>query len=253
MDEVISVYFACIRARKTGLSPYLTEITMWERLMRKPNSITRRIIVYSLALLLPVLWALTMVYFETFVYDPVGTVQTDSANGASDLAFLMFIPLACASMVSIFLIPILLVLAFFSRRKPFLMHMCLALSLCVAAAHLSMYGSFWLTKNIRNRAMLAVAVRSEHLVKQIETYRKDNDQLPQSLADLVPKYLETVPDTGLAGYPEYEYNADTDNFSLSIQTGRLGEFDCFYYDPDPPSNVSESNKTRLGDWIYVDE
>jgi hypothetical protein len=57
----------------------------------------------------------------------------------------------------------------------------------------------------REHAFEMVVHRGQPIIDALEAYLKDKGQYPDSLHDLVPEYLEGIPTTGLAGYPEYQF------------------------------------------------
>jgi hypothetical protein len=47
------------------------------------------------------------------------------------------------------------------------------------------------------------AQRSEKLIAAIKKYEQDNSDPPESLNDLVPNHLPSIPSTGMMAYPQY--------------------------------------------------
>jgi hypothetical protein len=113
----------------------------------------------------------------------------------------------------------------------------------------------------RTEAFRAAALRAAPLLSALDQYKTIEGTYPQSLNLLVPKYLEAIPDTNLAAYPNFEYRYSledhgTDDFSLWISCPVGGiNFDEFVYAPD--GNEEDEPHTdsyeRVEDWIYVHE
>jgi hypothetical protein len=124
------------------------------------------------------------------------------------------------------------------------------------------FGLTW-GKQIRMAGMAACAERSKALVDAIKRFERDHAAPPHALADLVPAYLDVVPDTGMKGYPEYNYFVGNeakgrfvDNpWALSINTYVFMNFDSLIY--LPRQNYPESGcggwLEPVGDWAYVHE
>jgi len=100
-------------------------------------------------------------------------------------------------------------------------------------------GAVWISPwgvwRARGAAFRALAERSERLTVAIDCYWLDQGHVPPTLEALVPRYLLSVPDTGIARYPRYCYSV----FEGGIRGARMlwydlgrpaGESDeCFHY------------------------
>jgi hypothetical protein len=118
--------------------------------------------------------------------------------------------------------------------------------------------------DFRRAGFEAVADRSHSLVAAIHRFEMTHGRPPDSLEALVPEYLDTVPVTGLAAYPKYQYARTSDSDSqiylgnpwrLSIQTGYSLGFDQFLFLPllNYPTHGYGGWLERIGDWAYVHE
>ena len=72
-------------------------------------------------------------------------------------------------------------------------------------------GMVVLGSELRDRAFSRAADRAEVLVEAIKRFERTEGHPPDSLKDLVPKYLASVPKTGLESYPEFEYERFQDS------------------------------------------
>jgi hypothetical protein len=123
---------------------------------------------------------------------------------------------------------------------------------------------------IRRTAFQRVAERGEALIQAIDTYRNQEDRLPESLNDLVPKYIEKIPRTGIRAYPDFEYEIpnSTDKYHTELYEKHNARYelkvycpagganwDCFFYWPseDYPDYIYGGTTEEIRKWVYVHE
>lgn len=114
---------------------------------------------------------------------------------------------------------------------------------------------------IRNASFYDLAERSMPLVEAIMAFEKAEGHPPKSLEELVPKYLDSVPSTGLAAYPHYEIHMGEESsmwkdnpWVLCVPVGRGLNFDLFLYFPNQNYHTGEHSPfERFGDWGYLHE
>lgn len=115
---------------------------------------------------------------------------------------------------------------------------------------------------IRNASFHDLAERSMPLVEAIKAFEKAEGPPPKKLDDLVPSYLDAVPSTGLAAYPDYEIHMGEESsmwkgnpwvLCVPVSRGTLN-WDLFLYFPnqDYPSG-KYSPFERFGGWAYLHE
>ncbi|MBM4044395.1 MAG: hypothetical protein FJ279_04715 [Planctomycetes bacterium] len=115
----------------------------------------------------------------------------------------------------------------------------------------------------RMTAFHELAGRSAPLVQAIHKFDEENGRPPVSLDDLVPRYLPSIPGTGMGAYPRYEYVAGDkakqrygNPWALYIHTS-IGfcNFDMFLYFPNQnyPEKGYGGVLERVRDWAYVHE
>jgi hypothetical protein len=119
------------------------------------------------------------------------------------------------------------------------------------------------TWSIRNDAFHRLAQRSNGLIIAIKNYEHSNGSPPPSLDSLVPKFLDVVPGTGMAAYPDYHYlvgegavRFEQNPWILLVPTPSGGiNFDEFLYFPlqNYPKSGYGGWLQRIGDWAYVHE
>ena len=106
----------------------------------------------------------------------------------------------------------------------------------------------------RVRAFQNVPDRAAPLVQAINDFEASNGLPPDSLEELVPRYLKEIPFTGLAAYPEFDYSCGkregtvTWDLSVSATVGFMA-YDVFKYDP----NSEYTSERRVGNWAYIVE
>lgn len=169
-------------------------------------------------------------------------------------ALLLIIPLAVL-LVAFSLAAVGLI--FRKTRRPAISTMAFCAAYCVV-----FLACVWLAQSVRMHAMRHLAVRSRPIVNAIRQYEAYNGVPPAALADLVPKYLPAVPDTGMGAYPKYEYvsgqpsNWDENPWVLYVKTFSGGiNWDIFMYFPKqnyPTVGYGEGIE-RIEDWAYVHE
>jgi len=108
-----------------------------------------------------------------------------------------------------------------------------------------------------------LAERSAPLVKSIYDYEAKYGNAPENLEALVPEFIPSVPNTGMAAYPDYYYMVgerarkwDGNPWILYVETPSGGiNFDKFMYFPNQnyPKRGYGGSLERIEDWAYVHE
>lgn len=113
----------------------------------------------------------------------------------------------------------------------------------------------------RMASFRTLAERSMPLVEAVHAYVQTEGHPPDSLEVLIPKYLDSVPTTGLAGYPHYEMYKGEDSplwqdnpWVLCVRAGRMMNWDLFLYFPKQNYPLDENSAfERMGAWAYYHE
>jgi ABC-type transport system involved in multi-copper enzyme maturation permease subunit len=182
-----------------------------------------------------------------------------SANG-SDILLWYTVPLMLPLLIA--LVAIVISLPFFlirSKRKE-------AISLFSVAGVYLAFGILCLSigSKVRMRGFERLADRSRLLIAAVHRFHAENKRPPDSLAELVPNYLATIPNTGMAAYPKYEYvtgrhafeNYDGNPWAVWVDTPSGGiNWDIFLYYPrqNYPQRGHGGYLERVKDWAYVHE
>jgi hypothetical protein len=101
------------------------------------------------------------------------------------------------------------------------------------------------------------------IIEALDKYRSDQGHYPEHLDELVPKYLDSIPYTGLIAYPRFDYWKDRHDqevapgeYELRIFCPSGGiNFDRFIYWPSQnyPPRIQGNGISRIGAWAYMHE
>lgn len=184
-------------------------------------------------------------------YYPIGSVLPESLLFARTGTFILVLLAAVAAVI----VGIAYSILSWSWRPLFL-------SIIVGGVMLpGIYSSLASHLAMRSLAFHQLAERSAPLVAAVDMFEQDNGRPPQALVELVPRYLEEVPGTGMSAYPQFEYAlgpgyCDGGNrWNISILAGDLLNWDAFFYCPrkDYPSDLGGQPVELMGDWAYMHE
>ena len=189
----------------------------------------------------------------------IAQYQAVSPHGSVMLLWytvILVFPLAIALLA---VVASLLLLPFRARRKE-------AAKLLTGAAVYLAIGILCVSigSKVRIRGFERLVERSRPLISAIRRFEADNKRPPAGLAELVPQYLTTIPSTGMAAYPHYEYvtgakareHYDGNAWAVWVDSPSGGiNWDIFLYYPEqnyPPRGHGGSLE-RVKDWAYVHE
>lgn len=133
------------------------------------------------------------------------------------------------------------------------------LLLCAAIAFLMYYSSS--THFSRRDAAWSSAFhnldsQSRPLIAAIKDYQHNHHGAPpESLDDLVPRYLTAIPSTGITAFPNYHYFAHDNTWTLRVQCprGSFVDLSCYEYMwPERGEYVGNPEIVeRNGGWVYI--
>jgi hypothetical protein len=123
--------------------------------------------------------------------------------------------------------------------------------------------TFGIKDCIQNWGLRSLTIRSEPLIEAIQQYQNANKMPPQSLADLVPKYLSKTPTTDVAAYPKFDYvrNQNPVRFAsnpwilvVPISTDKLSCGYLVYYPNQhyPESGHGNKEVKKFGNWVRIE-
>lgn len=134
---------------------------------------------------------------------------------------------------------------------------------CLSIAIASFFLGFRLSLPIKRFALDQVVARAEPLVAAIHKFEATTGKPPQTLAELVPNYLATIPKPGIGTSPEFYYrlperdeSIEGNAWMLDVNPPVIGiGFDRFIYLPNQnyPERGWGGVLERIGTWAYVHE
>ena len=115
--------------------------------------------------------------------------------------------------------------------------------------------------DVRHQAFVDLAERAGSVTEAIERFAADQRHPPRSLDELVPKYLASLPTTGLRAHPKFQYQTERESpwvegpWELSVDVPWGLSFDKFFYWPSHqyPETIYGGRVERFGQWAYVHE
>lgn len=164
-------------------------------------------------------------------------------------------------MLSLLLVPIFVLLLI---SRPLRSIAILAIAVCVTYG-VTGWALFYLSSIYRMTRFETVGEQSTILVQAIKQYESDQGEPPPLLESLVPRYIPSVPRTGMGAYPDYEYNPSTTktditgwaperrwNLYIDIPlNSEQSEIFIYYPKQVAPQEIEQKVISRLGDWIYI--
>lgn len=106
--------------------------------------------------------------------------------------------------------------------------------------------TFWIAETVRDFSRNFAINNAEKIITAIEAFKIDNNQYPNSLEDLSPKYLRKIPSPWIMGISRYNYEKKDGNFNLTFsQNVIIGfNFEVVVYDPTE-NHKAEGELTAL--------
>jgi len=112
------------------------------------------------------------------------------------------------------------------------------------------------------RQLGTIVQQAAPLLKALEKYREDYGEFPLDLGELVPKYLQQIPQTGFPRCPTFRYALEPDkppagisplpsSFSLRVECMETSDsFEAFYMAPKPTRDRSVPLPNRTNNWYW---
>lgn len=232
---------------------------------QSPFPVPRQILVAAIVLLLSgwIVFSLgrELTYAHTRVYEPIGTILEEEATGALWSFLLVGVVYYESASVAKVIVPLCFVLAVVLWKRPRTRLIVFLIGVTFSMAWISKELERPRYRRIFRSAFEKVPARAEPLIAALEAYKMANDYYPEELDSLVPDFIEAIPDTGLAGYPRFEYQrngtlAVRGKYELLIRTSIGGlNWDVFYYrgvEADSGYNKGDALEP-FGKWVYFHE
>ncbi len=85
----------------------------------------------------------------------------------------------------------------------------------------------------------------------LEKYKKENNDYPDALTLLVPKYIDKIPSTKVLTIRNIEYKKYSGSYTLLMMQYTNGwDMDVILYNPDNLYDIPESQLKTFGNWRY---
>lgn len=98
---------------------------------------------------------------------------------------------------------VILIVSFFQKLQRMLLR---TVGLMLILNFLFCYGAGKLATQVRHEKLAAATVKVQPIITALQTFHAENKKYPNTLLDLIPKYLNTLPTSDLLGYPEIDYD-----------------------------------------------
>lgn len=177
-----------------------------------------------------------------------------NANLSSALLYLtplLLLPASCACAIAV----LSALVGLFSRFR----HEALITMLCCVTFVIVYYLSNYCSILVRRSIYIRAAVRGTLITKAIQQFEEQNGIAPESLDQLVPKYLTQIPPTGIAADPNFQYHRfgsgeREPRWELSLHPSPdAPNADGLIYWPEGnyPKKLPEGQIETLGRWVYI--
>ena len=128
-------------------------------------------------------------------------------------------------------------------------HTPLVLFICIGLFLLS----FYMSKPTGNFFLNQATVKAKPLIKAINSYHKENDTFPSSLSQLVPQYIDKIPQTGMLGCREYEYSRLNEGKAYRLRIRMIYKLDtiddfCYRSDQNYREEFHSDYYEKIIDW-----
>jgi len=205
------------------------------------------------------LYTMCIYYLDSRVYEPIGTITEEEANNAKwgTMIGFPYILIAFLARFLILLFAILTLLFWYHPKKRFWF-----ILIIIIIIEITLFDKLERHKSHKAfiKAFTNVTIKAKDLINAIEKYKEENGIYPDKLEVLVPKFISEIPNTGLAGYPRFEYKkADKEtifkHYELLVNTLQGFNIDVFVYWPERnyPDNFYGGVPEKIEDWAYVHE
>lgn len=130
------------------------------------------------------------------------------------------------------------------------------LILCWALASVNYFGDIW-SHSIRAQTFGEVERRAAVLLHAIAQYKSVNNRAPESLQELVPRYIACIPSTGIPRCPAFSYEKASAPEGERWELGVVNYADHYYDDFRFRSSgvflpaYGCGFQGRIGDWYYM--
>lgn len=133
--------------------------------------------------------------------------------------------------------------------------------LCAVVFTAAFLGGMTWRNDICRANLLRVTERGQPLVDAITVYQAEHGRPPAALDELVPEYIDRIPETGIGAHPEFGYRVgepeqhDGNEWVLVVTPPCVAGFDSFLYFPKQnyPTRGYGGGLEPVGTWAWVHE
>ena len=222
-----------------------------------------KLLLFLFFLVLPWMVMLVLPRLANVVYWPSEIISHNTAHQLRRVALFAFFSAYWASLAAIpaFLLALLVSIPSRAHKRKCLFSGLLCAS-TILAAWTGFPRAFASLLNGRSHALDMVVLRGQPIIDALDKWHEDKGGYPASLPEIVPRYLGTIPGTGIAGYPDFQYKqlgAETP-YELFVNLEAAGSRSdesypprCYYW----PTNRDKYHTGKFGrtldDWAYSSE
>ena len=113
---------------------------------------------------------------------------------------------------------------------------------------------------LKTHALGSASQAGNKIIRALEAYKLDHKDYPQSLKQLIPRYLEGVPPTGMCGYPKFAYikeralphSKQREGYGIDVEARRgvfMSEPALFYWSSQ--KYPERMRLKKIDDWAYI--
>jgi len=189
-----------------------------------------------------------------------------SAQNLLGISMLISIPMILGS-IGIFYVPVALIACLFVKKLWRIRLMLFSIPPIVCL--LIEVGLYHIVPEFKHNACQIIVSHGQPLVDAISSYQHDHNNYPENLEALVPTYIDKIPETGVRGFPYFEYEiVDLSEYQylppemrkeniceLRVKLERVFKWDRIFYWPTEnyPGSIYGGDVEKIGKWAYVDE
>ena len=220
-------------------------------------SLKSALIIWACCFLFALAPAVLLYLGEHVPYWRPGAITPDGAFALQFYAGVFLLLAILGLLLSLLILLIIAVILLFKREKRILRYVFVGVLFVFLGSFVSTLSPFLFRTNFV-KAFTPVAERGQAIIDAVEAYHMDKGTYPECVDDFVPAYLEQLPTTGLAGYPEFKYvhGDDTIPYAITVDTPRGGlNWDQFIYWPtgDYDKHYWGGWIEPVGKWVYFHE
>lgn len=127
--------------------------------------------------------------------------------------------------------------------------------LCAVVFTASFIGGLYWRIDVQKANLVHVTERGQPLINAIVAYEADHGHAPAALEELVPKYIDHIPETGIGAFPHFWYHLGkpqhrhgNERILVVTPPSVVMGFDAFIY--YPRQNYADAGYEPIENWGY---